>query len=117
MVQLKRQSPWAKLWLLTAAETFQPGQAVSTDVGAWAHEQLADKHEVVRAEAAWYLAGQGILASDSHTRLYAEATSTTRPAFGAAFARSGLASTSNLAKAVRGESPLASKAFEWGLAQ
>ena len=56
LAEMKRQSPWAKLWLLyvAAAQPRDEAKAV-TDFDAWAGLQIVDRHEVVRSQAAWYL--------------------------------------------------------------
>ncbi len=112
-----RQGPWAKLWLLHVAAS-QP--AVETtdenDFHAWAARQLGDRHEVVRSEAAWYLAlkAQDLLPEARLAGLYSEASSLTRPSLAAACGAHAVASSSGLGKAVKQDTKLTSAAYEYG---
>jgi len=61
LANMKRQSPWAKIWLLHAAKRQERAESPATaSFDSWASIQLTDRHEVVRAEAAWYLVSRVI---------------------------------------------------------
>lgn len=115
LISMERQSPWAKLWLLFAC-----GQAridldnVPKEIGTWAFSQLSDRHEVVRAQAAWFLAGIGKL-SDSQLRALATGcTDISRPAIAAS--AGATARDTGIVSALRGDSALTELAFDWGRA-
>ncbi|WP_307836386.1 reverse transcriptase domain-containing protein [Arthrobacter tumbae] len=113
LVSSERQSPWARLWLLSAAqEEFQSGDVLPQPLLDWAQLQLGDKHESVRAEAAWFLGSVGQLAANDLRLLISSATPLSLPALAAttatSFAKTGMA------KAIKGESPLTRAAYAWG---
>lgn len=116
---MERQSPWSKLWLLEAASSLRTprGQKDESAVTKWVHAQLKDPHETVRAEAAWYLSGRDEITEEKLSKLYIRATSITRPGLAAALGRVGTASGSPIAKAVRADSPLTARSFDWGQGQ
>ncbi|MFI5906224.1 reverse transcriptase domain-containing protein [Dactylosporangium sp. NPDC051541] len=116
LAAMARQSPWAKIWVVNLAGRQPSGSETcwTEDVGKWMRGLLSDRHEVVRAEAAWYLAGRNGIDQQALSALYREACSITRPALAAACGRMGVASTSGLAKALIQESKLSKAAFEWG---
>jgi len=113
-----RQSPWAKLWLLHVAGTLTPKSMTCwvADVDAWAAQQLSDRHEIVRSEAAWYLAGRGhaCLTEEELGRLYRKARALTRPALAAACGRTKMPATKGLAKAIAQDAKVVREAFKWG---
>jgi RNA-directed DNA polymerase len=54
LASMGRQSPWSKLWLLSAIEELDPVSVERPqELTEWLTRQLSDQHEVVRAEAAW----------------------------------------------------------------
>jgi hypothetical protein len=112
---MARQAPWAKLWLLyTANSLTSDGSKLEDTVKSWARTQLSDKHEVVRAEAAWYVAGHASLSMGEISHLFMSATSISRPAIAAALARQKEPDHSPFARAIIGESLLVAKGFAWG---
>lgn len=113
LVGMQRQSPWAKLWLLHVAENLPPyeGEAFQS-VSEWSGRQLRDRHETVRAQAAWYCSATGGLTDGTLAELYGRATRISAPALAASLARSGTAKSASIARAIRGESPLNSAAFD-----
>jgi hypothetical protein len=118
LCKMRRQSPWAKIWLLHTADTLPPQTMTCwvQDVDAWAVQQLTDRHEIVRSEAAWYLAARRDpnLTEDVLSRLYREARVLTRPALASACGRSKLSATKGLAKAITQDTKLVREAFKWG---
>jgi hypothetical protein len=118
LAKMERQSPWAKIWLLQVADGQEPSDDPWSDatsvVTTWAKAQLSDKHEVVRCQAAWLLAGCKEVPEDELASLFKAATSISRPAIAATAGRRGVVATSGLGKAIQSESPLTRKAFEWG---
>lgn len=119
LVAMERQSPWAKLWLLsatdglTSTDTKEASDALE-DVYAWVKAQLRDPHEVVRAEAAWTLAGRKLLTPREVSALFGSATRITRTGLAAALGRSGAAATDSIVRSIIGSSPLYKDALEWG---
>ena len=62
LVSMDRQSPWAKLWMLHSAGSLpKPDSNKDAQVCLWARAQLSERHETVRAEAAWFLASRNQL--------------------------------------------------------
>jgi hypothetical protein len=115
LVEMPRQSPWAKLWLLSVATQQQGAMTADGErVCDWAERQLDDKHEVVRAEAAFFLAGRRPPDETVLGGLFGRATSMTRPALAAAAGRAGLADGSPLVKAMIQGGRLAAPALTWG---
>lgn len=113
LTSMGRQSPWAKLWLLDVIGSLpMTREAKRAKVLAWVREHLGDRHEVVRASAAWVLAGLGEIDAQSLGALFAESSTLSRPALAAAAARMGSLS-SGMAEAFRGESPLTKEAWAW----
>lgn len=83
-----RQSPWAKLWLLSSAEQLlgESEADPATDVLTWVDERAKSPLETVRCEAAWIMAMQSQLDVETVKNLYASATDVTAPAIAAAVA-------------------------------
>lgn len=111
-----RQSPWAKVWLLHAAEAQQlPGVDIRSDkLIEWARMQLRDRHELVRAEAGWLLAKHSAIRESEIAELFREATRISRPAVAAIAGRSSLAETSGVVKAIRRDVKLTQAGYKWG---
>ncbi|WP_225310277.1 RNA-directed DNA polymerase [Microbacterium testaceum] len=116
LAEMKRQSPWAKLWLLTYCSElpYLPDNRNARFLRGWAKLQLKDGHEVVRAEAAWTLASWGFMSERRIAELFGSATSISRPGIAAAWGRTGASAAGSLSMAIKGASPLYSDAFEWG---
>jgi hypothetical protein len=114
LAHMGRQSPWAKLWLLdTIARTpAHTAAADYTSVMDWVAKQLSDRHEVVRAQAAWVAASHGRLQEKMLSELYTHATPISQPALAASMARQG-----NLGKGIIGaitqDGPIIKKAYSW----
>lgn len=109
----ERQSPWAKLWLLNAAQDeLQSDDELPKSLASWAQKQLYDRHESVRAEAAWFLALAGQLAESELQSVAMSATHMSLPALAATAALSG--GTSNISSAIKAESLLTRASFAWG---
>jgi hypothetical protein len=113
LTEMGRQSPWAKLWLLTTACRLpSSGGNAFQNVLRWVRSQLEDRHELVRAEASWTLAQMGELDGRMIGMLYARASRLTFPALAAAAGKQGNVQAS-VANAIRDDSPLNRRAFEW----
>jgi hypothetical protein len=111
-----RQSAWAKLWILhTAAQLSEPQSWDSVWVADWAERQLLDRHEVVRAEAAWTLAGMQNINGARLASLFGSASKMTRPAIVAAAGRAGLKANTQVVGAMIGDSRLMRPAYDWGV--
>jgi RNA-directed DNA polymerase len=111
-----RRSPWSKVWLLHTAGKL-PERRLDTNAtsfSAWATVQLADQHEVVRSEAAWFLAGRDAIGAEQLSALYLKATSLTRPALAAATGRLKSASRDAFLQALRKDDKLVVAALDWG---
>lgn len=115
LVAMERQSPWAKLWLLDMS-TSQDSTGGGEDFNAvveWAATQLADQHEVVRAEAAWFLANARALDLSQVSRLYDRATALSKPAIAACIGRQADLDSTPLLKSILSESKLNAAAHAW----
>jgi RNA-directed DNA polymerase len=108
-----RQSPWFKLWLLHAIEQIAPVTFTSQgSLGAWMQEQMTDRHETVRAQAAWLCATRGVLTTEKLADLYKNASVISQPALAAAAVRQGNL-PNNVVKAVSEDSALNREASKW----
>ena len=108
-----RQSPWSKLWLLSAVEELDP-VSIERPAGLtnWLIRQLSDRHEVVRAEAAWVCSTVGLLTSEAASKLYKYASPITQPALAAAVSRqNGI--TDSIKRGICDDSPLNREAAKW----
>lgn len=122
LIEIEKQSAWSKIWLCDAitAEVLRqgvsPGKASHQKIVDWARGMLTDKHELVRNEAAWLLANLEATKGEELSEVFARATDITRPGVAASFGRvvSGGASSTSVANAIKGSSPLARAAFDWG---
>lgn len=112
-----RQSPWSKIWLLHVMDAL-PSHAGQDQAQclAWVKDQLSDKHEIVRAEAAWRLAVAGTLTSDSVRVLYRAASEVTAHALAAAAQRAP-AVPEDLVKMLAADGPLHKAAAAWAAEQ
>ncbi|RFS82871.1 RNA-directed DNA polymerase [Actinomadura spongiicola] len=85
LIGIERQSPWAKLWLLHAIEQVWNAIGGTPDpVREWVRRRLFDRHEVVRAQAAWVRALDDALTTGEVMELYRRASLMTQPAICAA---------------------------------
>lgn len=114
LMNMGRQTPWAKLWLLHTATSVWPRTQSTPPVAiaTWVRNQLSDSHEVVRAQAAWTLATWTQLEEADLSRLYVLASTVTQAALTACGPKGGLES-SGTAKAMKEDSPLNEHAFAW----
>jgi RNA-directed DNA polymerase len=113
LVAMGRQSPWAKLWLLHAIDLIptRRGRAKNA-VMEWAMHQLHDRHETVRAQAAWITAGHNLLTEETLARLYSEASQLSQPALSAAAVRQG-GLPKSVTRAIEEDHPLNKEASQW----
>ncbi|MEU3576350.1 RNA-directed DNA polymerase [Streptomyces globisporus] len=114
-----RQSPWAKLWLLDTVTKTKVRTEISHDyppVMEWVDRQLSDRHEVVRAQAAWAAACHGRLTERDLTDLYTRATPVSQPALAACMGKQGTIGKS-VVNAVSQDGPMIKKAYEWAKKQ
>ncbi|MFF4465834.1 RNA-directed DNA polymerase [Streptomyces mirabilis] len=109
-----RQSPWAKLWLLdTVAQMRMFVESVDrARVMEWVDKQLNDRHEVVRAQAAWAAARHGRLEERTLTDLYTHASPISQPALAACMAKQGDL-TKGVVNAITQDGPMMKKAYSW----
>jgi len=113
LASMGRQSPWSKLWVLHATEmlTWQ-GANRPESLTKWVMQQMGDRHETVRAEAAWVCSTFGLLSPDWASYLYKNASPITQPALAAAVTRqSGL--PNSLRRGIQDDSPLNREASKW----
>jgi RNA-directed DNA polymerase len=114
LVAMGRQSPWAKLWFLTAIpsvpEWIIPG--LEGALGAWVEKQLDDRHETVRAEAAWVCAQSSRLSQSRLAELYSIASPISQPAL-AACAKKQSGIQRSVASGIIDDSPLNKSAAKW----
>lgn len=117
LVAMKRQSPWAKIWLLHVARLqARVGNASWQSFDTWAKAQLEDRHEIVRAEAAWYLAvAANAITERELGSLYRDASSMTRPAVAASCGAAGLPERAGLVKALGQDGKLTTAGYAYGL--
>lgn len=115
LVVMGRQSPWAKLWLLDLVAQTQIRTKVPADypvVMTWVQQQLTDRHEVVRAQAAWAAASHVSLSESSLMTLYTHASSMSQPALAACMAKQG-GMKKAVVDAITQDGPMIKKAFSW----
>lgn len=113
LAAMGRQSPWFKLWLLYAIEQMAPSSFTGQGaLGEWILDQIYDRHETVRAQAAWLCATRGFLKADEMTYLYRKASLITQPALAAAAVRQGNLPNS-IVSAVLADSALNREAGKW----
>ncbi|MDB4893847.1 MAG: hypothetical protein JWN15_109, partial [Firmicutes bacterium] len=109
-----RLSPWGKVWILHTAGRLHP---VTTrdfrSVLSWVKSQLTDRHETIRAEAAWTLASHSRLQEEPTLDLLREASPITQTGVAAAMGKQGGFNPS-LIKSVTGENALIRAAYQWG---
>ncbi|SDF60909.1 Reverse transcriptase (RNA-dependent DNA polymerase) [Lentzea fradiae] len=112
----KRQNPWVKLWAIYAARIHasEPFDGDELEVMKWLDEQIDDRHELVRAEAAWALVNEGRTSASATkiVELYQRATDMTRPLLAAALSKVKSCPAGAL-KAVQSDGPLMKEAVEW----
>ncbi|CAM5666279.1 hypothetical protein SVIOM342S_06185 [Streptomyces violaceorubidus] len=110
-----RQSPWAKLWLLDTVARTQVNATSSTEYASvmeWVDRQLLDRHEVVRAQAAWVAASHGRLRERALAELYTRASLISQPALAACMAKQGDISK-GVVGAIKQDDPMMKKAYSW----
>ena len=114
LVAMGRQSPWAKLSFLNAIpnvrEWLIPG--LEGALAAWVERQLDDRHETVRAQAAWLCALSSKLSQSRLAELYLRASPISQPAL-AACARKQPGIPKNVASGIIDDSPLNKAAAKW----
>ncbi|MFD8343555.1 reverse transcriptase domain-containing protein [[Kitasatospora] papulosa] len=113
LTAMGRQSPWAKLWLLdTVSKTRSRPSWNYEPVMAWVDRQLEDRHEAVRAQAAWAAACHSRLSEQSVTSLYTRASPISQPALSACAAKQGTIGK-GIVNSVKQDGPTMKKAYEW----
>ncbi|MEU8832762.1 RNA-directed DNA polymerase [Streptomyces sp900116325] len=108
-----RQSPWAKLWLLdTVARTNVRNSWSYLPVLDWVDQQVGDRHEVVRAQAAWAASCHGRLSEGNLTKLYTHASPLSQHALAACMAKQeGIGK--GIIQSIKQDGPMNRKAFDW----
>jgi hypothetical protein len=105
-----------KLWIIYAARIHPAGFVGDSEkaVLQWLDEQLNDRHELVRAEAAWVLVKRerDSITAERLIDLYQRATELTRPLLAACMAIVPKAMKSAIA-AVENDGPLMREAVRW----
>lgn len=118
LVSMGRQSPWAKVWLLHTADTLASAETDDwSAVRAWAEQQVTERYEVVRVEAAWCVAGWKGSSEAELSRLYGGSSTITRSGMAATLGRLSEGSKTAFTKAVLMDGPLSTAAFKWGSEQ
>ena len=116
---LPRTSPWSRSWLLSQAVEFEATDCEGRQAFvSWARGQLQDPLEVVRAEAAWFLAVAGEISEGELLSALISASEITQCGIAAAVGRfdTRRGERSKVGKAARQESPLVKAAYDWGVA-
>lgn len=117
LTQGKRADPWRTLWLIHAArEITSDGSDDAQSVMVWLQSQTKNRHQLVRAEAAWTLALRDLLDYKEVLRLYQLANELTRPLLAATLA-SIESCPPQVLSAVVSDSPLMKSAVSWAEAQ
>ncbi|WP_255354305.1 reverse transcriptase domain-containing protein [Oerskovia sp. Root22] len=111
LASMERQSPWAKIWMLSAGSQMS-AEGKGGIFADWAARQLSERHETVRAEAVWHLASAGSLTEDELRSAASSASEISRPSLAAAAGVLGL--KGKFAGSLKHESMLSKQAFEWG---
>lgn len=118
LTEFPRQSAWMRLWLLHLGETIDgSSRNYPADFASWARSCLGDRHETVRAEAAWVLARTGELSREDVNSLYMSSGKVTHAGLSAAVGASemqGLEAPSGWSNAFRNATKLSKVAFDWG---
>lgn len=113
IVKTGRQSPWTKIWItaavraIPAVDTLDRGEVLD-----WLTLQLQDRHETVRAQAAWALAAHGVLIAEAFEKVYIGSSVLTRHGLAATASKANILNP-NVARAVQGDSPLNKAAWAW----
>ncbi|MEU0028786.1 reverse transcriptase domain-containing protein [Streptomyces sp. NPDC006335] len=114
IVQAGKIGPWARIWLLHVAGKLP---ACETDdakwILDWAQAQCKDRHEIVRAEAAWVSAKFGLLTDEMAMFLLKEATAITEHGIAASMGCQGTLNGSVVNSVISGR-PMNRGAYEWG---
>lgn len=115
LTDLPRQSPWAKLWMISLAEQLLPrGTEHQVQFMKWVQSLLRDKHETVRAEAAWFLSRHCAIPMERLTDIYMEASDVTRVGVAACVGSLDGSTESKPGKSIKGDSALSKAAYDWG---
>jgi hypothetical protein len=113
LMRMGRQSPWAKLWLMDTAERLASSQdAPPEPIRDWAGQQLLDRHELVRGQAAWLSSVLGDLKEESISSLYRRASLMTQSALAAAASKSASV-PARVMSAIEDDHPLNREASRW----
>ncbi|MFF6808799.1 reverse transcriptase domain-containing protein [Streptomyces sp. NPDC012403] len=114
IIEAGRIGPSGRIWLLHVTGKLPKGSSADCDwVLNWAGEQCSDRHEMVRAEAAWASAKFGTLTDDVTVELLKTSTKISEHAIAAAMGRQGNLNAS-LRKSVVNAGSLNREAFSWG---
>ncbi|QDG64432.1 RNA-directed DNA polymerase [Pseudarthrobacter sp. NIBRBAC000502771] len=115
LTQLPRQSPWAKLWMVGLAGQLSAGTSQDEkQILDWAKQLLQDRHETVRAEAAWFLSRRRSISMEELAEIYVQASDVTRVGVAACVGSLDGSTESKVGKAIKGDSKLCSAAYSWG---
>lgn len=114
LMMMGRQTAWAKLWMLHAVEASGSGNVEG--VKEWVLAQLRDRHEIVRAQAAWVAGGNRWLDANLAGTLYLHSSPLSQPALAAAVTRQANV-PKDVHAAIVGDAPLNRKAAQWASSQ
>lgn len=115
LTQLPRQSSWAKLWMVGLASQLTAGASEhEQQILDWVKQLLQDRHETVRAEAAWYLSRRRSISTEELSEIYMQASDVTRVGVAACVGSLDGNTASQVGKAIQGDSKLCKAAYNWG---
>jgi RNA-directed DNA polymerase len=117
LTHMPRQSPWAKMWIAKLADQFETVETADREtVITWARQTVnGDRHEVVRAEVAWFLANHSLTTIEDLARLYVRASDVTKVGLAACAGAQSRQTMKSAAKAIRNDTALTKAAFDWGV--
>jgi RNA-directed DNA polymerase len=114
LTRMPRESPWARLWIATLADQLPSTECEGRQAMiGWAESSLNDRHETVRAEAAWFLSGNSAISPKRVAELFVDASDVTQIGLAAVAGRIDKDRVAALSKAIRNESTLTKAAFDW----
>lgn len=115
IIESGRIGPWARIWLLHVVGALEVLPSDDANwVITWAGNQCNDRHETVRAEAAWACAKFGRLTNETVTTLLKASTTLTQHGISAAMGRQGDLNAALVKSVVQERAPINREAHDWG---
>ncbi|MFC8492432.1 reverse transcriptase domain-containing protein [Streptomyces sp. NPDC057235] len=115
IVDTGRVGPWARIWLLhVAGQLEDPKSEDSAWVIDWVKKQCSDRHETVRAEAAWASAKFGGLTNEVAVALLKASTPLTQSGIAAAMGCQGGLNAALVKSVIQERVPINRESYEWG---